>query len=208
MAAIMDTILIEMSKVWKHTDKGSTMVNRPWHKLTWSTAPGELTIEGLQKAAVAATVDIVSKCFSNSESPCHPNAYHQVLAQSDLPFGSRWGLIFKMATLGSTQISDQNNFSNSESLCHSDASNQVWSQSPLWFGRRCVLKNFKMAPWQPSWCRNGTNLAVLNLHVSPVPPTKFQLNLTCRSSANVVSRFKIFKLAAMAAILDIGMVPI
>ena len=24
------------------------MVNRPWHKLTWSKAPGELTIEDLQ----------------------------------------------------------------------------------------------------------------------------------------------------------------
>ena len=154
-----------------------------------SEFPGELTIEGLQKAAVAATVDIVSKCFSNSESPCHPNAYHQVLAQSDLPFGSRWGLIFKMATCGPSQISDQDNFSNSESLCLSDASNQVWTQSPLWFGRRCLLKNFKMAPWQPSWCWNETNLAVLNLHVSPMPPTKFQLNLTCRSRANVVSRF-------------------
>ena len=25
-------------------------------------------------------------------------------------------------------------------------------------------------------CRNGSNLAVLNLHGSPMPPTKFQLN--------------------------------
>ena len=24
------------------------MVNRPWNKMTWSTAPGELTIEDLQ----------------------------------------------------------------------------------------------------------------------------------------------------------------
>ena len=38
-------------------------------------------------------------------------------------------------------------------------------------------------------CQNGTNLAVLNLHVSPMPPTKFQLNPTYRSTANVVSRF-------------------
>ena len=27
-------------------------------------------------------------------------------------------------------------------------------------------------------CQNGTNLAFLNLHVSPMPPTKFQLNPT------------------------------
>ena len=38
-------------------------------------------------------------------------------------------------------------------------------------------------------CWNGTNLAVLNLHVTPVPPTKFQLNLTYRSRANVISRY-------------------
>ena len=28
---------------------------------------------------------------------------------------------------------------------------QVSAQSDLWFGRRCRLKNFKMASWQPSW---------------------------------------------------------
>ena len=38
-------------------------------------------------------------------------------------------------------------------------------------------------------CRNGTNLAVLNLHVSPMSPTKFQLNPTYLSRADVVSRF-------------------
>ena len=38
--------------------------------------------------------------FSNSESPCHPNASHQLSAQSNLPFGSRCGLkIFKMAPM-------------------------------------------------------------------------------------------------------------
>ena len=37
MTAIMDTILMEMSKMWKitdgHMDEGQTMVNRPRHKL-------------------------------------------------------------------------------------------------------------------------------------------------------------------------------
>ena len=33
------------------------------------------------------------------------------------------------------------------------------------------------------------NLAVLNLHVSPMPSTKFQLNPTYRSRADVISRF-------------------
>ena len=38
-------------------------------------------------------------------------------------------------------------------------------------------------------CRNGTNLAVLNFNDSRMPPTKFQLNLTYRLGADVVSRF-------------------
>ena len=33
----------------------------------------------------------------------------------------------------------------SESLCHCDASHQVLAQSNFQFGRRCRLKNFKMA---------------------------------------------------------------
>ena len=39
-----------------------------------------------------------NKMISNSESPCHPDDSHEVLAQTDLPFRSRCGLkIFKMA---------------------------------------------------------------------------------------------------------------
>ena len=38
--------------------------------------------------------------FSNSESPCHPNAFHQVFAQSDLWFERRCGLKdFKIAAI-------------------------------------------------------------------------------------------------------------
>ena len=38
-------------------------------------------------------------------------------------------------------------------------------------------------------CQNGTNLAVLNFHVSYMPPTKLQLNPNYPSGADVVSRF-------------------
>ena len=34
---------------------------------------------------------------------------------------------------------------------------------------------------------NGTNLAVLSLHVSPMPQIKFQLNPTYRSGADVIA---------------------
>ena len=48
---------------------------------------------------------------------------------------------------------------------------------------------------------NGTNLAILKLHVTPMPPSKFWLNLTSFGSSYDL---KIFKMATMGAILDIG----
>ena len=80
--------------------------------------------------------------FSNSESPCLPNASHQVWAQSDLSFGSRiWcGLnIFKTATMApflDIRISEHNGFSKSESPYHPNTSHQVWAQSDLPFWSR------------------------------------------------------------------------
>ena len=84
--------------------------------------------------------------FSNSKSPCHPNASNQGWAQSDLPFGSRHGLkIYKMATMGAILDIRMEWFSNSKSLRCSNASHQVSAQSNLQFGWRCCLKIFKMA---------------------------------------------------------------
>ena len=39
---------VENVKHYWHTYEEKTMVNSPWHKLTWSKAQGELTIEDLQ----------------------------------------------------------------------------------------------------------------------------------------------------------------
>ena len=83
---------------------------------------------------------------------------------------------FKMAPM------ERNNFSNSESLCHCDASHQVSAQADFRFGR-CCLKNFKMA--SHLGYRNGTILAILNLHVATMPPNKFQLNPTYGSGGDV-----------------------
>ena len=52
---------------------------------------------------------------------------------------------FKMAPWQLSWISEWNDFSNSDSLCHCDASHQVLAQCDLRFGRRCCLKNFKIA---------------------------------------------------------------
>ena len=88
----------------------------------------------------------------------------------------------RLPTWRPTHISDQNYFSNSESLCHSDASHQVWAQFTLQFGRRCLLKNFKRAQWWLSWMSEWKKLRLES-------PTKFQLNLTYHSRADVVSKF-------------------
>ena len=60
---------------------------------------------------MAIILDTGTERMSNSESPCHPYASHQVSAQSDLLFGRRSGLKhFKMASW----ISEHKDFSNSE----------------------------------------------------------------------------------------------
>ena len=41
---------------------------------------------------MAAILHSGTERFSNSESPCHSDASHQVLAQSDLMFGRKCGL--------------------------------------------------------------------------------------------------------------------
>ena len=80
-------------------------------------------------------------------------------------------------------IWEWNDFSNFESLCHCDASHQVSAQSDLGFRRRCRLKNFKMAAH--FGYQNRMILAILNLHVATMPPTKFQLNPTYESGGDI-----------------------
>ena len=49
---------------------------------------------------MAAILDIGAERFSNFESSCHPDAFHQVSVQSDLLFGRRCGLKnFKMVAI-------------------------------------------------------------------------------------------------------------
>ena len=142
---------MEISKMWKvtdgHTYEGWTMVNRPWHKLTWSKAPGELTIEDLQNSCCGGHNGYRNKMLLATlnlhVTPMPPTkfwlnlTYH--LGADEVWRFKRW------PSWGPSQISDKNYFCNSESLCHFDAAHQVWAQSALRFGR-CLLKNFKMAP--------------------------------------------------------------
>ena len=99
--------------------------------------------------------------------------------QLNLTLGLGGDVIWKFSswrTLWPSWIVKWNDFSNSNTQCSPNASHQVWAQSNLGFGSRCDFKIFKMA-WYLGY-HNGTILAILNLHVATMPPTKFQLNPT------------------------------
>ena len=100
--------------------------------------------------------------------------------------------IFKIATVGPSYISEQNDFSNSEFPCHSDASHRLGS---IRIREGCQDGHSHLG------YRNETFLAILNLYVAPMHPIKFQLNST-RFGRRY--RLKIYKMADTEAILDIG----
>ena len=68
--------------------------------------------------------------------------------------------------------------SNSKSPCRPETSHKVLAQFDFPLGR-CRLKNFKMGAILD--IKTEQIKQILNLHVAPIPPTKFQLNLTFRS---------------------------
>ena len=92
--------------------------------------------------------------FSNSKAPCRPNASHQVLPQSDLPLGSRWGLkIFKMATLGT--ILDIRTIFALLNLYVTLMPPIKFGMNPHYsFGEDVVWRISRWPPWQPSWMSN------------------------------------------------------
>ena len=198
-----------MSKIWKvndgWTENRRTTDNRPWLKLTWSKAPGEVTNEDLQDGCRGGHLRYRNKMllfsFCNYESPCRPKASHQVKAQFDLPFGRR--LVWR--------------FSRWPLWCHLG----YWNRTILAILNQCVaplppikfrlnttygLGGYVFEEFQDDCCeghlgyQNGTIIAILNLYVSPLPPIKFKLNTTPFGSR---CHFHIFKMAIMAATLDI-----
>ena len=129
--------------------------------------------------------------FSNSETPCRPNASHQLSAQSDLPFWSRCGLkIFKMTS----RISEQNEFSNSKSPCYPMPSTE-FQLNPTFHWQQITMEDFQDAHRGGHLgYRNKIMLAILNLLVAPVTPTKFWLNQIYHSAADEIWRFSIWPL--------------
>ena len=97
-------------------------------------------------------------------------------------------------------ISEWNDFSNFECLCHCDASHQVSAQSDLGLGGDVVWRISRWPTWRPSWISEQNNFS------------NFESLCHCDASHQVSAqsdlgfgrcRLKNFKMAAMAAILDI-----
>ena len=147
MPAIMDTIMMEMSKMWKvidgHMDMGQTMVNRPQHKLAWSKVLGELTIEDLQDG-----------CYGGH---C---GYHNKMVLAILNL--------HVPPMPPTKFWLNLTY-------HLDA-DEVWRFS-------------RWPPWHHLIYRNNMILTILNFYVSPMPTIKFQLNQTYGLGGDVVWRF-------------------
>ena len=168
------------------------------------TVREQVTNEDLQDSRRRCCSKIFKKSdnFSNSESLCRFDASNQVLTQSDLCLGgdvvwriSRWQL------WRPSWISELKDFSNTESLCLCDASHQVLVQSnTVW--EEMSLEEFQdRVHGSHLRYRNGTTLAILNLYVAQIPPIMFwQSHLLFGRWC----RLKYFKMAAMAAILDMG----
>ena len=128
--------------------------------------------------------------FSNSKSPCHCDASHQVLAQSYLRFGRRCHLKnFKMAAVLAILDIGTERFE------------QFWIFVSLW----CLPSSFGsigLTVWEEMSFeefqdghhgghlghRNGMILAILNLCLTVMPSIKFQLNRTYGLGGDVVER--------------------
>ena len=166
MAAIMDVILTEMSKMWKvpdrYTDEGRTMVNRQRH---------ELTTEDLQDGCCGCHREYHNKMvkqfwitmslqclplwrpswmlewneFSSSVSPCLPNASHQVSAQSNIRLDSR------------CHYGHHGGYRHRTNLAFLNL--QVTQMPPIKFrlnptshsGAKVVWRFSRWPPWWPSW---------------------------------------------------------
>ena len=133
--------------------------------------------------------------FSNSEPLCHSDASHQVLAQFDLRFGRRCRLKnFKIGYRNGMILAILN-------LC-------VTVMPPIKFWLNLTYgvgdvawRISRWLPWRPSWIseRNDSSNFESLSDVSHQVSAQFDLQFGRRC------QLKNFKMATMAAILDIGM---
>ena len=66
---------------------------------------------------------------------------------------------------------------------------QVLSQLAFWFRRRSKYRFSRWLPWRPSWISDRNDLAIFDLQVTPMPPTKFRVNWPFGSGEEAKNRF-------------------
>ena len=141
------------------------------------------------------------KDFSNSKSPCGPNAFHEVWAQSDLGFGSRCGFkIFKMAAQAA--ILD----SRMEQLKQFCISMSLWCFPSSFSSIRLMVwkeMSFEKFQLRPSWILEWNNFS----NSESLCRTDASHQVLVQSDLRFGRRccLKNFKMAAMVAILHTRM---
>ena len=64
-----------------------------------------------------------------------------------------------------------------------------WSQWAFGFRRRRKNRFLRWPPWRPSWISDRHDLAIFDLHVTPVLPTKFGVSWPFGSGEEAKNRF-------------------
>ena len=132
--------------------------------------------------------------FNNFEFLCHCDASYQVSAQSDLRDVvwriSRW------LPWRPSWISERNDFSNFESLCHCDAFHQGLRGDVVW-------RISRGPPWRQSWISEWNNFS--NFESLCHWDASHQVSAQSDRVWERRCHLKDFRMAAVAAILDIGM---
>ena len=85
-------------------------------------------------------------------------------------------------------IADRNNFSYFWSTSHPDANYQISSQLAFWFRRRSEKRFSRWSPCGHLGFPIGTILAIFDLQVTPMLPTKFRVNWPFGSGEEVKNR--------------------
>ena len=165
--------------LWRYKKYEKLLTDIQMRDGPWSTAPGELTIEDLQNGCCGGHRH---RGYCNKMFLAILNLHVAQMPWIPPSFGSIWLSIrekmrFEIFQHGHLDISD----------IIPEQFQQFWISISLW----CLplsLCSICITVWEEMsfeefqdghlGCQNGMNLAVLNLNVSPMPPTKFQLNPT------------------------------
>ena len=149
------------------------------HKIIFKHKNGQLEAQVGQKWLI--WIRLIMICYI---VPWWPSWLSDQIAFSNSESSVVWS--FKIATMAIILDTGTEWFSNSESPFHPDASHQVSAQpdtvwEEMWF------QEFQDGSHLGHW--NRRILAILNLHITPMPPIMFKLNQTYPSTADVISRW-------------------